>query len=148
MANNNTVINAYNCYDELLGSFYLRHLDGHVVAGTLYIYIDSRQRKTRTCRYLTSEDYPRMEAADPTMIGWFIHTRMLGDASPAWLLEAINGGITLPGPVPGSAVQDKCTCGTSRSPSGGVHLDYCDNFAGKGCAGILDASKNRCACCV
>jgi hypothetical protein len=149
MANNNTVINAYNCYDELLGAFYFRRIDGHVVAGALYIYIDNIKHKTRTCSYLASEDYPIIEAIDPTMMGWFIPSRNLGDPAPAWLLEAVNGGHTLP--MPDAAlgiVRDRCTCGTSRSPSGGVHLDYCDNFAGKGCAGIVDASKNRCACCV
>ncbi len=141
----NTVIDAYNCYDELLGSFYFRRLNGHVVAGALYIYVDSIKHKTKTCSYLTSDDYSRIEAIDPTMIGWFLHHRALGDAAPAWLLEALNGGITLPGPA---MLNDKCTCGTSRTPSGGVHLDYCDNFAGRGCSGIVDAARKRCSCCV
>lgn len=135
-----TFIHAYTVSGQCLGTFALMSIDGQMSYG----HLAWLSLIIEPCAYLSSVEHVRISGESVRMSNYFlVPGRCNGDAAPDRLIDALNGELTLPGVV----VADKCTCGTSRTPSGGRHNDYCDGFAGQGCRGIVDGSR-RCKCCV
>lgn len=143
-----TYIHAYTADGQCLGTIALTAIMDSITKGYImaYGYVAWLSGSVGDCLYMSSSDHVRIYATIVGMVGWFSYAgRNCGDKAPQRLIDALNGELTLPG---GSApVADKCTCGTSRTPSGGRHNDYCDGFPGRGCRGIVDGSR-RCSCCV
>lgn len=135
-----THIHAYTKDDVCLGTFALTSFDGQIAYG----HLAWLSTNTEVCTHLCSSHHAIVEAGTVGMLTWFQYPgRCNGDKAPDRLIEALNGGITLVGVKIG--VAKKCTCGTSRSPGGGLHLGYCDGFAGRGCAGSTGIAG--CSCC-
>lgn len=137
-----TYLHAYTADGQCMATFAITAIDGHISYG----HLAWLSTLVEPCSYLKSLDHCRISAETAGMSAYFLAPhRCNGDAAPDRLIDALNGELTMP--VGGAVVADKCTCGTSRTPSGGRHNDYCDGFAGQGCAGIVDGSR-RCSCCV